>query len=88
MEEIKYTILYCVFVRTFVITCYYGSWFHKANSYGSGSGSGSTTLKKEIKIKLLISSFFVIFQFSSDKEYKQHLHNEHRYLCMKYFLEV
>jgi hypothetical protein len=25
MKEIKYTILYCVFVRTFVILFYYGS---------------------------------------------------------------
>ncbi len=47
MEFIK-TILYCVFLRTFVIPFYYGSGTVK--SYGSGSnfltsyGSGSTTL--------------------------------------------
>ncbi len=40
MKEIKYTILYCVFVRTFVIPFYYGS----GNVISYGSGSGSTTL--------------------------------------------
>jgi hypothetical protein len=52
MKEIKYTILYCVFVRTFVIPFYYcsgtvinyGSGSDFLSSYGSGSGSGSTTL--------------------------------------------
>jgi hypothetical protein len=51
MKEIKYIILYCVFVRTFVILFYYGSGrfrlfdklrfrFHMAkSSYSSGSGS-------------------------------------------------
>jgi hypothetical protein len=50
MKEIKYTILYCVFVETFVIPFYYGS--ETVINYGSGSdfltsygfGSGSTTL--------------------------------------------
>jgi hypothetical protein len=37
MKEIKYTILYCAFVRTFVIPFYYGS--GTVISYGSGSGS-------------------------------------------------
>jgi hypothetical protein len=45
MKKIKYTILYCVFVRTFVILFYYGS--GTVISYGSDSdfltsyGSGS-----------------------------------------------
>jgi hypothetical protein len=42
MKEIKYTILHCVFVRTFVITFYYAS--GTINNYGSGSGSGSNFL--------------------------------------------
>jgi hypothetical protein len=50
MNEIKYTILYYVFVRTFVIAFYYGS--GTVINYSSGSGSeflssyssGSTTL--------------------------------------------
>jgi hypothetical protein len=47
-----YTILYCVFVRTFVITFYYGS--GTVINYGSGSnfltssGSGSTRQKVEV----------------------------------------
>ncbi len=46
MKEIKYTILYCVFVGTFVIPFYYGA--GTVINYGSGSdfltshGSGST----------------------------------------------
>jgi hypothetical protein len=49
MKGIKYTILYCVFVRTFVVTFYYGS--RTLIKYGSGSnfltssGSGSTRQK-------------------------------------------
>jgi hypothetical protein len=49
MKEIKYTILYCVFVRTFVIPFYYGS--GSVINYGSGSnfltsyGSGSKMQK-------------------------------------------
>jgi hypothetical protein len=49
MKEIKYTILYCVFVRTLVIPFYHGS--ETVISYGSGSefltsyGSGSTRQK-------------------------------------------
>jgi hypothetical protein len=47
MKEIKYTILYCVFVRTFVIPFYYSpgivinydSGSNFLTSYGSGSGS-------------------------------------------------
>ncbi len=48
-EGIKYTILYCGFVRTFVITFYRGS--GTVINYGSGSnfltsyGSGSTRQK-------------------------------------------
>jgi hypothetical protein len=55
MKEIKYTILYCVFVRTFVIPFYYSS--GTVSNYGFGSdklrfrfhtaknyGSCSTTL--------------------------------------------
>jgi len=51
MKEIKYTILYCVFVRTFVIPFYYGSGTVINYSSGSdfltsyGSGSGSTQQK-------------------------------------------
>jgi hypothetical protein len=50
MKEIKYTILYCVFVITFVIPFYYGSGtvinygFDFLTSYGYVSGSGSTSL--------------------------------------------
>jgi hypothetical protein len=51
MNEIKYTILFCVFVRTFVVPFYYGS--GTVINYGSGSdlltsygsGSGSTRQK-------------------------------------------
>jgi hypothetical protein len=49
MKEINYTILYCVFVRTFVIPFYYGS--GTVINYGFGSdfltsyGSGSTRQK-------------------------------------------
>jgi hypothetical protein len=39
MKEIECTILYSVFVRTFVITFYYGSGFDFLTSYGSGSCS-------------------------------------------------
>jgi hypothetical protein len=47
MKEIKYTILKCVFVRTFAIPFYYGSGtvinygsdFNFLTSYGSGAGS-------------------------------------------------
>jgi hypothetical protein len=48
-QIIKYTILYCVIVRTFVIPFYYGS--GTVINYGSGSdfltsyGSGSTRQK-------------------------------------------
>jgi hypothetical protein len=57
MKEIKYPILYFVFVRTFVIIFYYGSGTvikygfgsDCLTSYGSGSGSGSTTLQISIK---------------------------------------
>jgi hypothetical protein len=53
MKEIKYTISYCVFVRTFVIPYYYGSgtvinYGSDSNfltSYGSASGSGTTRQK-------------------------------------------
>ncbi len=52
-KEIKYTILYCVFVRTFVITFFkvsgtvinYGFGSNFSTSYGSGSGSSSTRQK-------------------------------------------
>jgi hypothetical protein len=52
MKEIKYTILYCVFVRPFVMPFYYGS--GTVINYGSssdfltssGSGSGSTRQKE------------------------------------------
>jgi hypothetical protein len=49
MKEIKYTILYYVFVRTFVIPFYYG--YGTVINYGSGSdflisyGSGSARQK-------------------------------------------
>jgi hypothetical protein len=56
MKEIKYTILYCVFLRTFLIGTILLRFrlfdklrfrFHRAKSYGSyGSGSGSATLAK------------------------------------------
>jgi hypothetical protein len=46
MKEINYTILYCVFVRTFAIKFYY--------SYGSdfltSSGSGSTRQKVTVPV--------------------------------------
>jgi hypothetical protein len=53
MKEIKYTILYCVFVRTFVIPFYYGSGtvINYVSGYGSnfltsyGYGSDSTRQK-------------------------------------------
>jgi hypothetical protein len=55
MKEIKYTILYCVIVRNFVIPIYYGSgivincgscpYSNSLTSYGSGFGSGSTRQK-------------------------------------------
>jgi hypothetical protein len=41
MKEIKHTVLYGVFVRTFVIPFYYGS----GTVINYGSGSVSTTLK-------------------------------------------
>ncbi len=51
MSEIKmYTILYCVFVRTFEITFYY------SNNYGSGSdfftsyGSGSGCTRQKVTV--------------------------------------
>ncbi len=46
MKEVKYTILYCVFVRTFVIPFYYGSGSVINDGFGSNFltsyGSGST----------------------------------------------
>jgi hypothetical protein len=47
MKEIKYTILYCVFVRTFVIPFYYGSGSgsYFLTSYGSDSGSTQQKVK-------------------------------------------
>ncbi len=58
MKEIKYTILYCVFLRTFVIWFYYdsetvinyGSGSDFLTSYGSySSGFGSTSLAKALQ---------------------------------------
>ncbi len=49
MKEIEYTILYCVFVRTFVITFYYGS--EAVISYGSGSGSGSGSTRQNFRFR-------------------------------------
>jgi hypothetical protein len=40
IKEIKYTILYCVFVRTFVVPFYYGS----VIIYGSGSTRQKVTV--------------------------------------------
>jgi hypothetical protein len=57
MKEIKYTILYCVFVRTFVLPFYYGS--GNVINYGSGSdfmtsyGSGSTRQKVTVPTVLV-----------------------------------
>jgi hypothetical protein len=48
MKEIKYTILHCVFARTFVITFYYAS--GTVNNYGSGSGSGSNFLTSYVTV--------------------------------------
>jgi hypothetical protein len=58
MKEIKYTILYCMFVRTFVIPFSYGA--GTAINYGSssgsdfltsyGSGSGSTRQKVTVPV--------------------------------------
>jgi hypothetical protein len=54
MKEIKYTILYYVFVRTFVIPFYYGS--GTVTSYGSGSdfftsyGSGSGSTRQKVTV--------------------------------------
>jgi hypothetical protein len=56
MKEIEYTILYCVFVITFVILFYYGSGTVIIYGLGSGSnfltsygsGSGSTTLSSTV----------------------------------------
>jgi hypothetical protein len=51
MKEIKYTIVYCMFVKTFVIIFYYGSGFVTNYVSGSnfltsdGSGYGSTRQK-------------------------------------------
>jgi hypothetical protein len=42
MKEIKHTILYCVFVRTFVIPFYYGS--GTVVNYGSGSNFVTITV--------------------------------------------
>ncbi len=44
MKEVKYTILNCVFVRTFVITFYYGSGSNFLTSYGSGSTRQKVTI--------------------------------------------
>jgi hypothetical protein len=44
MKKIKYTILYCVFVRSFVIPFYYGSGSDFLKSYGSGSTQQKVTV--------------------------------------------
>jgi hypothetical protein len=44
MKEIKFTILYCVFVRNFVIQFYYGSGSDFLTSYGSGSTRQKVTV--------------------------------------------
>jgi hypothetical protein len=45
MEEIKYTILNCVFVRTFVTPFYYGSGTGSGSDFFTSYGSGSTRQK-------------------------------------------
>jgi hypothetical protein len=56
MKEIKYTILYCVFVRTFVVPFYYGSGTKISYGYGSGSdfltsyGSGSDSTRQKVTV--------------------------------------
>jgi hypothetical protein len=65
MKDVKYTILYCVFVRTFVIQFYYDT--GTVINYNSGSGSNFLTVTVPVLVPQGKKLRFLWFRFRFQK---------------------